>query len=407
MYMSSLFRSLLLLFFCLGASSSFAESTYYYRAEPTVFYSTLDSACAALFARANYTAPPTMAIIHVTASYPGSACFFRYSITGQSGTSVSGFYVDGVVGKTPIVDGKVCSAGTPGLVTWPLGLYDSTATYNIMAGTQVSPPAEYCVEGCVSSLASSSGSCYQNDDPPVNSVTVTYCDYNFIGTTDACATSSNPEPPEPTPPADPCVTDPASCEPPPDPDPCEVDPASCVPGGGGDDGGGGDTGGGTDTQVDPTPGAGTEPAEPAESSGGAGTGDHSASGMACNQPVACAGDAIQCAILAQEKAQRCLDVENSNYPAQKDAIKSLVDGPEFELEQSEIAAPSLLDQHARFLSGATCPPPETFHMTHGGGHNLQFSYEPMCRLASDLSWIIVAFATLAAALYVGRSFGGG
>ena len=286
---------------------------------------------------------------------------------------------------------------------------------DVYVGWSPDPDSQQCFDACYYTGASSS-SCYRVS----GSTDTGFCNFVAAGTGYPCTASDSllasvGDPllePEPDPDPDPCVTDPASCEPP--PDPCLADPASCEPGGGdtgggdtggGDTGGGdtgGDTDGGTDTTVDPTPGPGTQPGEP-----GTGTGDSVASGMACDQPTVCQGDAIQCAILSQQKALRCADVESEDYAAQEGAIKSLVDGPEFELEETQVAAPSLLDQHARFLPASSCPEPETFSLSSNGGHSFQFSYEPICTMASDLSWLIVAFATLSAALYIGRSFGGG
>lgn len=410
MFMFSLFRPLLLLFFCLAAFNAFAAKPATLDVNPGAYYSSAQAACDASWTYTNYYAESgKWELIKANVNYNNDVLgYCTYNIkkveTGQI-YSGQGGTCNGNICRISILPD--CVSGSADTVTWPLGIYDTSAQYNIAPGTEISPPSAYCVSGCSANLSSSSGSCYQNDSPPVNLSSVTYCDYSYSLTGTTCNSSSNPAEPTPQPP---------------EPDPCVADPSSCEPGGGdtgggdtgggdtgggdtgGGDTGGGDTGSGTDTTVDPSPGPGTAPQEPG--AGGEGT-SSVASGMACNQSTVCQGDAIQCAILAQQKAQRCQDVSDSDYPAQEDAIKSLVDGPEFELEETEIAAPSLFDQHGRFLSGSTCPPPETFHLSHAGGHTLEFSYDPICRLASDLSWVIVAFATLAAALYVGRSFGGG
>ena len=41
-----------------------------------------------------------------------------------------------------------------------------------------------------------------------------------------------------------------------------------------------------------------------------------------------------------------------------------------------------------------------------GGHSFQLKFDPMCSLAELLAPLVVIVATLFAALYVGRSFGG-
>jgi len=122
--------------------------------------------------------------------------------------------------------------------------------------------------------------------------------------------------------------------------------------------------------------------------------------------VKCTGDAVQCAILRQQKELRCHAEKQADFEKHKPAIEAAVQGDKFQLEEgSEIQLPSFINQGTRFLP-ATCPSAESFSLRTGGGRSFQLSYEPLCRAASDLSGLFVAVATVLAALYVGRSVGG-
>ncbi|MDD0841493.1 virulence factor TspB C-terminal domain-related protein [Pseudomonas sp. Gutcm_11s] len=120
---------------------------------------------------------------------------------------------------------------------------------------------------------------------------------------------------------------------------------------------------------------------------------------------ACAGDAIDCAVLREQHKQTCFAEEQADFPNKRNDIESLFQGDDFELKEAEIEAPSIISGATRFLP-AGCPPPETVSLSLGSGRNLEFRYEPFCRLATDLSWMIVAVASIWAAIYVGRAFGG-
>jgi hypothetical protein len=129
----------------------------------------------------------------------------------------------------------------------------------------------------------------------------------------------------------------------------------------------------------------------------------------CNGPVgvvSCAGDAIDCAVLQEEANQSCQAKSDGDFPGKKADIESLVQGDKFTLQETTVNAPSIINSATRFLP-ASCPPPETISISVGSGsHSYAFKYDPICRLASDLSWIIVAIASIWAAVYVGRAFGG-
>ncbi|MNG07070.1 hypothetical protein D3C85_1279810 [compost metagenome] len=68
--------------------------------------------------------------------------------------------------------------------------------------------------------------------------------------------------------------------------------------------------------------------------------------------------------------------------------------------------PSFIESGARWLPANGCPADKTVSLRSGGGKTLAFSYEPLCAAASDLSYVFVAIASILAALYVGRAFGG-
>ncbi len=135
-------------------------------------------------------------------------------------------------------------------------------------------------------------------------------------------------------------------------------------------------------------------------------GKSSVEGEACDAEVKCTGDAVQCAILRQQKALRCHAEEQADFEKHKPAIEAAVQGDKFQLEEgSEIHLPSFINQGTRFFP-ATCPSAESFSLSTAGGRSFDLSYEPLCRAASDLSGLFVAVATVLAALYVGRGVGG-
>jgi len=121
----------------------------------------------------------------------------------------------------------------------------------------------------------------------------------------------------------------------------------------------------------------------------------------------CAGDAVQCAILRQQKALRCHAEEQADFDKHKSDIEGLFEGEEFTLDEGsgDIQLPSFVSQGTRFLP-ETCPAAESFSLRLGGGRTFELSYEPLCTAASSLSGLFVAVATVLAALYVGRSVGG-
>ena len=125
---------------------------------------------------------------------------------------------------------------------------------------------------------------------------------------------------------------------------------------------------------------------------------------ACDAAISCEGDAIDCAVLQEEKAQRCLAEENSDYPKYKSEIESQLTDDKYQLENETVQVPGLLQGSTRFLP-SSCPPPKQVSLA--GGHSVSVDFDLFCRFASGIAPVVVALALLFGALYVGRSFGGG
>ncbi|GGE47672.1 hypothetical protein GCM10007421_22430 [Halopseudomonas oceani] len=126
------------------------------------------------------------------------------------------------------------------------------------------------------------------------------------------------------------------------------------------------------------------------------------SGLNCEASIACSGDAIQCAIASTQKDTKCILQDALDFPTQQSEITSIFQGDEFALDEEEIEIPSFINQGTRFLP-STCPAPIALALS---GKTLQLDTQPFCTFANDLSFLIVAFSALGAALYVGRAFGG-
>lgn len=131
-----------------------------------------------------------------------------------------------------------------------------------------------------------------------------------------------------------------------------------------------------------------------------------ASGEPCDVPLSCSGDAIDCAVLTQEKALRCAYEKQSDYEKHKADIKAAVTGNKFEIDDStEIQIPSFINQGTRFLP-ASCPADKTFSLITNGGRTFAVTYGPLCAAATDLGYLIVIAVGAFCVLYVGRSLGG-
>jgi hypothetical protein len=127
-------------------------------------------------------------------------------------------------------------------------------------------------------------------------------------------------------------------------------------------------------------------------------------GENCEVPVACQGDAVQCAILRQQKEDRCAFEEAMDYETNKDQIDQLLTGDEYQLEEETYQIPSFVEGSTRFLPTSGCPAPG--RATLSSGRVLEMDYQPFCDFATGISPVVVACALLFAALFVGRGLGG-
>ncbi len=305
----------------------------------------------------------------------------------------------------PTIDppGSVCGNGCQYAFTY-------TPASNVYVYTSGNPPGVFgvyaytgngieCNESTLQTPGNPSEGDTQNPDdtPPPDTENNCPDGYTYNGT---FCSPNNPPDPDPTDPADP--TDPT--------DPSDPGDGS----GGGGSGGGSDGGGSGEGNGD---GDGSDGGN-GDGSGGGGNGGgngeeddgeddkSSVGGESCDATLSCEGDAVQCAILRQQKELRCHAEEQADFEKHKSAIESAVQGDKFKLDEgAEIQLPSFINQGTRFLP-ATCPSAESFSLRTAGGRSFELSYEPLCRAAGDLSGLFVAVATVLAALYVGRSVGG-
>lgn len=130
--------------------------------------------------------------------------------------------------------------------------------------------------------------------------------------------------------------------------------------------------------------------------------ERTVSGESCASDISCEGDAIDCAVLRQQKAMRC----SLDWETQKGSVLSEASKPEYQLETSEIDASSLFSgpSAARWLS-SSCPADRVIYL-ETAKRSVTFSWSMICQYASTLSYMFVFGASLFFAVYVGRAFGG-
>lgn len=131
---------------------------------------------------------------------------------------------------------------------------------------------------------------------------------------------------------------------------------------------------------------------------------NSVTGESCDVAVTCNGDAVQCAILRQQKEQRCAVDDAMDYDKHKAQIDQLTQGEEYQVKEETFEIPSFATGATRFLPSSACPAPGRVTLT--SGRSLEFDYSPFCGFAEGLAPVVVAGALLFAALYVGRGLGG-
>lgn len=264
----------------------------------------------------------------------------------------------------------------------------------------------------------------KNGDPLIE-----FCVFDYKGTGETCSGDpsqnlGNIPPVPPTDPNDP--TDPANncgkghvwsgttCVPVLDPtDPCVINPAGpgCSdtgnPGGGdpgGGDPGGGDPGGGDPCVANPSgpgcPGNGTDPGggDP-----GDGDSDDVLDGLTCDVPLQCTGDAVQCAILNEQKRQNC-SMEYTDEIQKR--IAADVAGDRYKLQEQTVDLAGLFNEGitaGRWLP-SSCPADQVVSLSKG---SYAWSWEPQCEYAYSIGPLIVIAASIFFVGYVGRAFGSG
>jgi uncharacterized membrane protein YgcG len=305
-------------------------------------------------------------------------------------------------------------ADTAGEVEWHLSATGKTR----ISPTDPFPPGDVtgdptmCSGSCRYTLqhSSSSLSCgsIKGGSPLVH-----YCLFKYSGAGEQCnagdAAQNNGSTP-PVPPTDPNdPTDPANnCG------PTHVwSGSTCVAkldedddGGGGDPSNPGNPGDGGDGGDDGDGGnGGNDGGDGGDGGNGGGSNDGDPStveGESCDADLKCTGDAIQCAILRQQKASSCTWRYGND---EKQAIEASLSGEGFELDEKTVDVAGLFNDGAnasRWLP-SSCPAPRTANVM---GRTYELSFEPLCRFATALGPIIVALASIFFTIYVGRGIKG-
>ena len=397
MRMRSLSLLLLSVLCCFPFASAFADKGYQLKHRPGDFFETAQAACDSAIPDAQaqpMAQTPPVTILSATPVSSATCVFKVKRISDGSVFSNQGYDCSSASGCELLTFS--CDVDAPDSLTWPR--HHADAQDNIIPGTVVPIFADpVCLNGCKANNAKAVDDCFYDGN------NVLFCIFPLKRTGAVCSVKTvapevSSECPagyevvggkcKLLPPEDPCVANPTAPGCPPPVDPCVAEPtgAGC-PGGG--DTGGGDTGG-TDPGTGTGPGTGTEPAP------------GSAGGLACGDTFACSGDSIACATAQLEKIQMCQDQRGNDYNgAGKAAIGEALQDPDGDLEESEVHLTSIISGHARFLP-TSCPPAQSFTVF---GRQFAFKNDLFCNFATSMSWLVVAMASLTAALYIGQSFG--
>jgi len=146
--------------------------------------------------------------------------------------------------------------------------------------------------------------------------------------------------------------------------------------------------------------------------GGTGEGDGVVSGESCDVALACSGDAIQCAILRQEKEHRCAqEAFQTVTPEEEHQLRTDLEtefaGEEYQplapTEESTFNLSSMLDTSREF--SGSCPSVPDFSFDLNGGAVTVPVSEIISQLCQYLIWFgyfVVAFAMRAAAEIVAK-----
>lgn len=412
-----------------------AQETPYYNPATGGYYQSRQEACVSAipavtgFLEAN--ASSSRAGQTVTATYTGYAlnyCQYTYTWSGGGGGTGS---MNTSLGTSAAHQLSACSIGEIKTSSVPVGR-EIDGVYTDFGSYYTS---KKCYSGCEAVFNGGGGITYVTPGDGNNYV---YEDLEYELTGASCSADSAdpsfspPESPDPEP--DPEPETPTDPEPTPDPD--DGGGTGGTGGGTGGDSGGGDSGG---IPIDPPDDGLPDPGDTGGDTGGSNGGDtggstggdtggatggdtggstggstggddgagNSAGGLACNQPLTCEGDPVQCAILRTQKEQLCSDLDGADFEGHKGEIESLFSGPDFQREaDEEVTVPSFVTGITRFFPSNSCPADASVSLSSFGGRTLKFSFEPICSFATALGPLIVIAATVFAALYVGRAFGG-
>ncbi|HCE6587887.1 TPA: attachment protein [Pseudomonas aeruginosa] len=371
----------------------------------------------------------------------------RYGDTCPTGTEY-----DAAVGecKSPP---KECEVGTPNLFR--------SSNYPIIVingkNTVPSSPPSGCLSGCAYEADSSRPtSCYRTP----GSTTEGFCNYKLKSNGQNCSADSGNlggtgpslsepnQPPVTDPPSDPndpgcpkgyswsgttCVKTPTDPTDPTDPKDPGGDGGGTGGGDGGGTGGGGDggtgggdggtgggdgnggtgggdgDGGGTGGGGD---GGGDGQCDPAKDPNKCGSGSSISGDGDCKVAIQCNGDAIQCAIVRQEKAARCADeefrtVDDKKIQDLKNTLAGEFSGPEYEpikaTGENTHDLSKLIDTSGRFSKACPVIPDVSFPW-FGSTQTVSLSSvsSDLCTYLQWFGYLLVAFAMRSAAEIIAR-----
>lgn len=456
----SLFMACLLpsLFFAQGAR---AEYYYWYMPYLGKRFSSPSAACDLYFSGVSHD--PDRVFVMEPSSNPSEAGKVFYCVVRSGGKSVFSptpyVYLKGdrcPEGQSLDLKDGMCKPPPPECESGVPNLFRSS-NYPIIVingkNTVPSSPPSGCLNGCAYEADSSRPtSCYRTP----GSTTEGFCNYTLKSNGQNCSADSGNlggtgpslsepnQPPVTDPPSDPndpgcpkgyswsgttCVktpTDPADPTDPKDPGGDGGGTGGGTGGGGdggtgggdggtgggdgnggtgGGDGDGGGTGGGGD-------GGGDGQCDPAKDPNKCGSGSSISGDGDCKVAIQCNGDAIQCAIVRQEKLARCADeefrtVDDKKIQDLKNTLAGEFSGPEYEpikaTGENTHDLSKLLDTSGRFSKACPVIPDVSFPW-FGSTQTVSLSSvsSDLCTYLQWFGYLLVAFAMRAAAEIIAR-----
>ncbi|UUC47478.1 hypothetical protein NOX82_16415 [Pseudomonas citronellolis] len=133
----------------------------------------------------------------------------------------------------------------------------------------------------------------------------------------------------------------------------------------------------------------------------------------CKVSLSCSGDAIQCAILRQEKQQKCADedfrtIDDKKVSDTQAGIESAFSGDEYSpikpTQDGIFDLSSTIDTSHRFSSACPVVPDISFEWLDGATHTVAISelINQLCQVLTWIGYFVVAFAWRAAAEIVAK-----